>query len=109
MIRGIDAQIMINKSIDYAKQMSDQIHNAEQGKDFITQMERERALHETKTVNKTEHTEQERIREREQERRKEDRDTFYEEQKGVVQKEPEEDEPLAESEKGLGSEIDINI
>lgn len=61
MIRGIDSQIMIQRSVDYAKRAGDQIGNAEQGKDFIAMMEKERSLHDTKSVKQLEHAEHRRI------------------------------------------------
>lgn len=111
MIRGIDSQIMINKSIDYAKQLTDQNSNAQQAKDFIAAMEKAQIEHDDKTVNQTEETEGERIR-REKEGQdgpnsRTKRDRHRETRHGKAAEE--ELEAEIEAKEGLGNSIDINI
>lgn len=105
MIRGIDNQIMINKSVDYAKQMADQINNVRQGQDFISEMEKARMKQKDNAVTETDHAENGRIR----------REKDNKGQQG--QSERDEDAPdRKEGEKlngknamGVGTSIDINI
>ncbi len=108
MIKGIDAQIMIQKSVYYAKQVSDHVNRAEQGKDFMTQMEQAKIARDAETVNKTDEAEQGRIR-----REKESGSGGQEpEQREAREEETSADDignTLTEKEKMLGSEIDINI
>lgn len=110
MIKGIDAQIMIQKSVDYAKQVSDHVNRAEQGKDFMTQMEQAKIARDAETVNKTDEAEQGRIR-----REKESGSGSggqEPEQREAREEETSADDignTLTEKEKMLGSEIDINI
>lgn len=111
MIRGIDSQIMINKSIDYAKQLTDQNSNVQQAKDFIAEMEKAQMEHNDKTVSQTEETEQERIR-----REKEGQDSQNSRTMQDAHRTPEDRtaagddlEAEIEAQEGLGSSIDINI
>ena len=53
---------MIQKSVDYAKPVSDHVNRAEQGKDFMTQMEQAKIARGAETVNKTDEAEQGGIR-----------------------------------------------
>lgn len=109
MIKGIDAQIMIQKSVDYAKQMSDHVNRAEQGKDFMTQMEKAKVARDAETVNKTDEAEQGRIRREKESGGGGGRET---EQRQTREEEASADDigsKLTEKEKMLGSEIDINI
>lgn len=109
MIRGIDSQIMINKSVDYAKQMSDQINNVQQGKDFVAEMEKARIKREDESVLRTEEAKDERVH-REKDRRE---DGF--EQSASSQSEAREgaltqEDVLAEEKaEGLGVSVDINV
>lgn len=61
MIKGIDAQVMIQRSVDYAKQNSDHIANVNQAQDFLKKLDQERRAQDTRTVNQTNKSEQDRV------------------------------------------------
>lgn len=109
MIRGIDSQIMINKSVDYAKQMADQINNVQQSKDFVAEMEKARIKREDESVLRTEETQEERVR-REKDRKEgalyEDRFADSEDKEDAL---TDEDVLAEEKAEGLGVSVDINI
>ncbi len=52
MIKGIDAQIMIQRTAEYAKEMSQNTHSAEQAREFASRLEKTRTQQRLKTVNK---------------------------------------------------------
>ena len=108
MIRGIDSQIMINKSVDYAKQMADQQNNVQQGQDFISEMEKARMKQKDEAVTQTDHAENGRIRREKEDGESRDRqhpDGEPEEEKYSVGEEL----PGEEREDGIGASIDINV
>jgi len=95
MIRGIDSQIMIQRSVDYARRAGEQIGNIEQGKDFVAMLEKERAVHKTQSIEQAEHAEHRRINPDEEE----EKDRGGRQQKDRNSKNKEK----------LGGEIDINV
>ena len=62
MIKGIDAQVMIQRSVEYARQSADHVNNAQQAQDFINRLEKERAAQNLSTVTKSDKAEQEKIK-----------------------------------------------
>ncbi len=61
MIRGIDAQAMIQRSLEVSKIASDQTQIDEQGKEFMAQLEKEQSLRDAKTVQQTDKAEHRRV------------------------------------------------
>ncbi len=53
MIKGIDSQVIVQRTTEYSKQASQNTFNAEQSLEFAKRLERERADHHAKTVNKS--------------------------------------------------------
>ncbi len=110
MIRGIDSQIMINKSVDYAKQMADQNNNVQQGKDFVAEMEKARIKKEEESVLHVSDPENARVR-----REKHEKDKHGGHEAAADRQEEENEgftaEETAEGKKaeGLGISVDINI
>lgn len=93
MIRGIDSQIMIQRSVDQSRRVGEQVGNIEHGKDFVSMLEKEKAVHKTQSVEQAEHAEHRRINpDEENEEGGDDR-----QQKNKKKKED------------LGGEIDINV
>lgn len=109
MINGIDNQIMITRTAEYARQVADQVNEAQKANQFAAQMEKERAMHQTHTVAETEHAENKLVR-REKERdsgggaEKDNPD----EAKAKLAEEAEEAQKVMPSET-LGKEIDITV
>lgn len=62
MIKGIDAQVMIQRSVEYARQAGDKVNSANQSQDFINRLERERSEKNVKTVTEASQAEQGRIK-----------------------------------------------
>ncbi|PWM35868.1 MAG: hypothetical protein DBX46_05380 [Clostridiales bacterium] len=62
MIKGIDAQVMIQRSVEYARQSADHVNNAQQAQDFINRLEKEQAAQNLSTVTKSDKAEQEKIK-----------------------------------------------
>ncbi|WP_066683536.1 hypothetical protein [Christensenella intestinihominis] len=108
MIRGIDGQIMINKSVDYAKQMADQINNVQQGQDFISEMEKARMNKSDQAVAETDRTEDGRIRREKNDKSKQE-DRPPEQQSADDKEAVLEDAGVEGRETGLGNSIDINV
>ncbi len=104
MIRGIDNQIMINKSLDYGRQMSDQNNNIQQGKDFITQMEKARLLHEEETVIQVKDEDTPLVR-----KDKDPKEQAGEHGYSAKAHEEEEEETFAKGSDGIGVSLDINV
>lgn len=110
MIRGIDGQIMINKSIDYAKQMADQMNNVQQGQDFISEMEKARIQREDGSVTETDRAENGRIRRERDGKEKRDEDMQeQEENKETECPDTIQQENVKGIVTGLGSSIDIDV
>jgi hypothetical protein len=107
MIRGIDSQIMINKSVDYAKQLTDQMNNVQQGKDFLAELEKARMERSDVTVEQAEEAEGGRIR-REDERQSQNANQEDKKKKKELE-ELLEEETAEVRQEGLGASIDINI
>ncbi len=108
MIRGIDNQIMINKSLDYARHMSDQNNNVQQGKDFIAEMEKVRIKHEGESVVHVQDEDTPLVRrEKEQKNQKEGHALFEQEEREELEDDIETVE--GKKENGLGMSIDINV
>lgn len=108
MIRGIDGQIMINKSVDYAKQMADQKNNVQQGQDFINEMEKARMSQKDKSVSQAEHAENGRIRREKDEKGNQEREQA-EQEEAADYAESGEPEGISGAETGLGASVDINV
>ncbi len=53
MIKGIDSQVIIQRTTEYSKEASQNTFNAEQAQEFANRLERSRAQHAAKSVNKT--------------------------------------------------------
>lgn len=109
MIRGIDNQIMINKSIDYAKQLTDQNNNVQQGKDFIAEMEKARMEHNNKAVRETEETENGRIYREKEKKGNTDSENMPSSYRETKEEREEETEIKINIKEDLGNSIDINI
>lgn len=115
MIRGIDSQIMIQRSVDTARIAGEQLHNIEQQEDFKAMAERERIAREANQVQSTEKAEHRRINEDDEEQQgKEDYPFQYhhDADKDEEQEEMSEvEEKAAEKMKkiSVGSELDISV
>lgn len=109
MIRGIDGQIMINKSVDYAKQMADQMNNVQQGQDFISEMEKVRIQREDGSVTETDRTENGRIRREKDDKEKRDENLHEREEEALEYADIEQQESVEGEATGLGGSIDINV
>lgn len=61
MIRGVDAQAMVQRSLEVSKIASDQTQIDEQGKEFMAQLEKEQAMKDANMVHQTEKAEHRRV------------------------------------------------
>ena len=61
VIKGIDAQIMIQRSVDSSRHASEQANNLGQTQDFINRLEKERLTQSTKSGTQASETEGSRI------------------------------------------------
>lgn len=61
MIRGIDSQVMINKSIDYSRQMSNHAAEQENGKEFTAELQKSRVALQNNSVQETQQSEGQRV------------------------------------------------
>ena len=62
MIRGIDSQVMINKTVDYSRQMSNHMQEHENSKEFASQLQRSKVELANNSVNQTQEAQDGRIR-----------------------------------------------
>ncbi len=100
---------MINKSIDYAKQMADQINNVQQSKDFVSEMEKARIKREDESVLRTEETLEERVRREKDHKEGAHHEERFADREGKQDTLSEEDVLAEEKAEGLGVSVDINI
>jgi replicative superfamily II helicase len=110
MVNGIDNQIMITRTAEYARTVADQVNEAQKASQFAAQMEKERAIHGTHTVSETEHMEHKLVR-KEKERgsgRDQEQEDAPKEAKARLTEEEEEAQKVMPSET-LGKEIDISV
>lgn len=107
MVNGIDNQIMITRSAEYARQVADQVNEAQKASQFAAQMEKERAMNQTRTVAETEHAEHKLVR-REKEGGSGAEQDHPKNAKGKLAEEEEEAQKVMPSET-LGKEIDITV
>lgn len=61
MIRGIDSQVMINKSIDYSRQMSNHMAEQENGKEFTAELQKSKVALQNNSVQETSQSEGQRV------------------------------------------------
>lgn len=80
MIKGIDAQVMIQRSVDSGRHASEHANNIAQNQDFMNKLERERAAQSMNTVTQTSETEGRRIErdKREKEQKRESKEERHE-------------------------------
>lgn len=122
MIRGIDSQVMINKTIDYSRQMSNHAAEQEHGKEFTAQLQKSKVAIQNNTVNETKETEGERVNQQQNaqedgsdRRRRRRRLVAVEDEETGVEMTAEQEalsrlpRKLPRSERGLGGSIDINV
>lgn len=62
MVNGIENQISINRTAEYAKQTADRAYQAENAKAFAAHIEKEKVAREMQSVIETEHSENKRVR-----------------------------------------------
>lgn len=109
MVNGIDNQIMITRTAEYARTVADQVNEAQKANQFAAQMEKERASNQTHTVGETEHTEHKLVRkEKESGSGHGAEQNKPEEVKAKLTEEEEEAQKVMPSET-LGKEIDITV
>lgn len=124
MMRGIDGQVMINKTVDYSRQMSNQMQEHENGKEFASRLQQSKVELQNQSVNEAKEAQDRRVsREKNEEddgrggRRKKRRGTASSrgEAEAAVEMTAEEEvmsrvpKMLSRSERSLGGSIDINI
>lgn len=124
MIRGIDSQVMINKSLDYSHQMSRQAAEQEHGKDFTAELQKSRIAVQNNSVQETKQSEGERVNaqdnaqdDQSDRRRKRKRRlvAVQDADSDEIQMTPEEaalgrlPQRLPKNERDLGGSIDINV
>ncbi|MGI6152247.1 MAG: hypothetical protein ACOYJB_00240 [Christensenellaceae bacterium] len=111
MIRGIDSQIMIQRSAEFSRQAADQVANAERTKEFAAALEKERALTEMQNVTELEHAENRRVDDKQKDPKDQESSEFSkgnEAQDGDAGAQADDGLRVA-SDKRLGGEIDINV
>ncbi len=106
MVNGIENQISINRTAEYAKQTADRVYQVENAKAFAAQIEKEKVARDMQSVVEMEHSESKRVR------REKDGDA----QEGGGEREAERREQEAPEEAlvvmpsdTLGKEIDISV
>lgn len=123
MIRGIDSQVMINKTVDYSRQMSNQMQEHENSKEFASQLQKSRVELQNQSVNEAKEAQDRRINREKNEqddqrdrRRKKRRlvavqNTAEEQADMTVEEEVMSRVPkvLPRSERSIGGSIDINV
>lgn len=124
MIRGIDSQVMINKSIDYSRQMSNQAAEQEHGKEFTAELQKSKVALQNNSVQQTEESEGQRVnaqnnaQDDQSDRRKkrkrrlvavqhsQDSDIEMTAEQQALERLP---QKLPRNERALGGSIDINV
>lgn len=124
MIRGIDSQVMINKSIDYSRQMSNHAAEQENGKQFTAELQKSKIALQNNSVQQTAESEGQRVnaqdnaQDDQSDRRKKRKrrlvavqDTDADAIEMTPQQQAMERLPrrLPKSERDLGGSIDINV
>ena len=124
MIRGIDSQVMINKSIDYSRQMSNHAAEQEHGKEFTAELQKSKIAIQNNSVQETKQSEGERVhaqdnaQDDQSDRRKKRKRRLVAVQdtdSNEIQMTPEEEalgrlpRRLPKNERDLGGSIDINV
>lgn len=61
MVNGIENQISINRTAEYAKQTADRVYQAENAKAFAAHIEQEKTVRDMQSIVETEHSENKRI------------------------------------------------
>lgn len=108
MVNGIDNQIMITRTAEYARTVADQVNEAQKANQFAAQMEKERAMHQTHTVRETEQTEHKLVRKDKESGSGRNAEQNPKEAKAKLTEEEEEAQNVMPSET-LGKEIDISV
>lgn len=123
MMRGIDGQVMINKTVDYSRQMSNQMHEIEHNKQFAAELQKSKVVLENNSVNQTREAEDSRVAREKNEmddgsgRRKKRRGRGAAEDAEELEIEMTAEEEvmsrvprqLSKNERGLGGSIDLSI
>lgn len=122
MIRGIDSQVMINKTIDYSRQMSNHAAEQEHGKEFTAQLQKSKIAIQNNSVNETKEAEGERVNQQDNtkddgsgRRRRKRRLVAVEDESNGVEMTAEQEalarvpKTLPRGERSLGGSIDINV
>ena len=103
MVKGIDNQVMIHRSTEYARQMAARNDVAENEKRFAAQLEQQRALHKEQAVSETQKAQSKNVKREGGEAPG---------QEGEAEERQGEEETLEESKISpgiLGAEIDITV
>ena len=122
MIRGIDSQVMINKTIDYSRQMSNHAAEQEHGKEFTAQLQKSKIAIQNNSVNETKEAEGERVNQQSNakddgsgRRKRKRRLVAVEDENNMVEMTAEQEalarvpKTLPRNERSLGGSIDINV
>jgi hypothetical protein len=103
MVKGIDNQVMIHRTAEYARQMAARNDAAENEKQFAAQLEQQRALHDGKTVMKAKQAEQKSVSREGGGHSQKDEENREQKETGEPEQQP------APPPDVLGTEIDITI
>jgi hypothetical protein len=107
MVKGIDNQIMIHRTAEYARQMAARNDHAENAKEFTAHLEQQRAVQGGRSVSRTEQAERKTVPREKNEDSKNDGDG-QNKKKAPDEAEEEQQEGASGPDK-LGNEIDIII
>lgn len=107
MVNGIENQIMINRTAEYAKQTAERVSQMENAKAFAAHIEKEKVARDAQAVNEMEHSENKLVR-REKDGGSQMGDDTQHEKNHEKEVSQEEILTVLPSEI-LGKEIDINI
>ncbi len=106
MVKGIDNQVMIHRTAEYARQLAARNDHAENAKAFAAQLEQQRAVHGGQSVGQAEKVERKTVSPEKDGKSPKDE----EEKKGEsAQDETKEDEKETSGPDTLGKEIDITV
>ncbi len=105
MVKGIDNQIMIHRTAEYARQMAARNDHAENAKEFAAHMEQQRAVHDSQSVPESERAGHKIIS------REKDGDSAKDgdRQREENPRDEAEEETAASGPETLGNEIDITV
>ena len=104
MVKGIDNQVMIHRTAEYARQTAARNDRAENEKAFAAQMEQQRAVQDMQSVSETE-----RIKSKRVSREKSGNEGLEESEKGEDDRGETEEESEFSKPNALGHEIDITV